>query len=121
MNPTVPQSVIDAAMSADPAAASAEYMAVFRSDVEGFVTREVVEACVSTGTYERPPQPGLSYFGFVDPSGGSADAFTLAIAHRLDEQVLLDCVREVRPPFYPNGHAGICPGLQILWRVKGAG
>ena len=102
MNPTVPDSVICQAMERDPASASAEYLAEFRSDIEGFVTREVVSACVSTGLYERPPQSNQRYAGFVDPSGGSADSFTLAIAHRDADQVFLDVVREVRPPFSPE-------------------
>ena len=45
---------------------------------------------------------GTSYRAFVDPSGGSKDAFTLAIAHRDGENVVLDCVRERRPPFSPD-------------------
>ena len=106
MNSTVPQSVIDAAMEADPSSASAEYMAEFRSDIEGFVTREVAEACVPVGVFERMPLTALRYFGFVDPSGGSNDAFTLGIAHRENENVLLDCVREVRPPFSPEAVIG---------------
>lgn len=39
---------------------------------------------------------------FVDPSGGSQDAFTLAIAHRTGDRAVIDAVREVRPPFSPN-------------------
>jgi hypothetical protein len=42
----------------------------------------------------------------VDPSGGSADSFTLAIAHterRGDQSVeVLDVVRDVKPPFSPE-------------------
>jgi len=41
MNPTVPQSVIDAAMEADPLSAAAEYMAQFRTDVENYCSRDV--------------------------------------------------------------------------------
>ena len=37
MNATVPQSYIDAHMEEDPARASAEYLAQFRSDLEAFV------------------------------------------------------------------------------------
>lgn len=37
-----------------------------------------------------------------DPSGGSADSMTLAIAHRQDGVAVLDAVREVRPPFSPE-------------------
>ena len=36
------------AMDRDPAAASAEYMAQFRTDVEVFITREAVEDCVKS-------------------------------------------------------------------------
>ena len=41
-------------MDRDPAAAAAEYMAQFRTDVEGFITREAVEDCVTLGVRERP-------------------------------------------------------------------
>ena len=85
MNPTVPQRVIDEATERDPAWAAAEYGAQFRSDVESFVSREAVEACVSLGVRERAPLSGLRYSAFVDPSGGSADSMTLAVGHREDD------------------------------------
>ena len=70
-NPDLPQSIIDKAMDRDPAAAAAEYMAQFRTDVEGFITREAVEACVTLGTRERPNERKNGYVCFVDPSGGA--------------------------------------------------
>lgn len=102
MNPSVPQSVIDKAIERDPDAAAAEFLATFRSDLEDFVKREVVDACVSEGTHERPPVEGVPYRAFVDPSGGSADSFTMAIAHRAPEGAVLDLVRERKPPFSPS-------------------
>jgi hypothetical protein len=82
MNSTVPQSHIDAHLADDAARASSEYLAMFRSDLEAFVSREVVEACVGD-FYELSPVAGRSYYGFVDPAGGSGgDAFALAISHR---------------------------------------
>ena len=63
MNPSVPKSVIDDACEADPASAAAEYGAEFRTDVETFVSREAVEACVSLGVRERPPMSGEVYSG----------------------------------------------------------
>jgi hypothetical protein len=101
-NPSLPQSVVDRAMERDAASASAEYLAQFRSDVETFVSREVIDAAVVQGRYELPPMSGVSYFGFVDPSGGSADAMTMAIGHRQDDVAVLDAVRERRPPFSPE-------------------
>ena len=94
MNPSVPRRVIDEAYEADPASAAAEYGAEFRTDVETFVTREAVEACVSLGVRERPPVLDEYYSAFVDPSGGSADAMTLAVGHRQDDVVVIDCLRD---------------------------
>jgi hypothetical protein len=63
-----------------------------------------VTACVSRGVYERAPQRGVVYSAFVDPSGGSADAMTLAIGHRDHRRkvAVIDAVREVIPPFSPE-------------------
>jgi hypothetical protein len=102
MNPSIPQHVIDEAMERDPADASAEYLAIFRSDLEAFVNRDAVEACIERGTYERPPRPGVRYVGFVDTSGSGADSFTLAVSHRDADMLVLDSVREVKPPFSPE-------------------
>lgn len=103
MNSTVPQSIIDEAAEADPANAAAEYGAEFRTDVESFVSREVIEQCTVTHRLELPPVEDTTYVAFVDPSGGSSNSMTLAIAHLDDEDVaVLDAVREVRPPFSPD-------------------
>ena len=102
MNPTVPQAEIDAEMEKDPASAMAEYMAEFRTDVEGFISLEAVRACIAPGLRERAPERRLRYWGFVNPSGGSNDSMTLAIAHKEGSTVILDAIREVRPPFSPE-------------------
>lgn len=48
-NPGVDQSIVDRALEKDHAAASAEYLGTFRTDIEGFITREAVEACIDVG------------------------------------------------------------------------
>jgi hypothetical protein len=102
MNPRVDPQVIADAYAADEAAAAAEYGAEFRRDIESFVSREAVDACVIPGLRELPPTSYLRYVAFTDPSGGSEDAMTLAIAHREEGKVILDAVREARPPFNPD-------------------
>lgn len=103
MNPSVPESFIAEALERDPANAAAEYGANFRNDIEAFISREAVEAVVSTSVRERPPISGIKYSAFVDPSGGSADSFTLAIAHLSeDKAAILDAIRERKPPFSPE-------------------
>jgi hypothetical protein len=103
-NPTLPQSVVDRAYERDPAFAAAEFGAQFRTDIESFVSIEVVRACVSHGVFERPAQPGVLYHGFCDPSGGSADPMTLCVGHYDygKKTVVVDCLREVTPPFSPQ-------------------
>jgi hypothetical protein len=103
MNPTVPQSVIDQATERDPASAGAEYGATFRSDIESYLSREAVMACVTPDVRERGPIAGVHYYAFVDPSGGSSDAMTMAVCHRENDIIVIDALRDVRPPFSPEG------------------
>jgi len=102
MNPSVPQAVIDAAMEVDPASAAAEYGAEFRTDVETYISREVIDAAVVIGRRELSRIDNVTYRAFVDPSGGSSDLMTLAIAHVDGTRVVLDLVRERKPPFSPD-------------------
>ena len=103
MNPTISQEFIDDEYERDPASADAEYGANFRSDIAAFVDLAVLEACTADGVFEIPPLSDIRYVAFVDPSGGSSDSFTLAIAHREpDGAVVLDCLRETRAPFQPE-------------------
>jgi hypothetical protein len=101
-NPSLPQSVVDRALERDRASATAEYLAQFRTDVEAFVSFDIVQACVGDHV-EMAPIFKHKYFGFCDPSGGSADSFTMAISHREGERTIIDATREVRPPFSPAG------------------
>jgi hypothetical protein len=79
-------------------------------------------ACVKTGIFERPPERSNSYYGFVDPSGGSNDSFTLAIAHKEGKTNIVDLVRDRPPPFSPESaieeYAGILKKYRIT-SVKG--
>jgi hypothetical protein len=111
MNPTVPEDFIAAEYDRNPESAAAEYGAQFRTDIESLFDRTVVEACVVPGRHELPPRPGVAYFGACDPSGGSSDSMTLAIAHAEigadgERRVVLDLTREVKPPFDPDAVVG---------------
>jgi hypothetical protein len=100
-NQTIPQAEIDRELERDRARNSAELLAEFRGDLESYVSVELVESCV--GDYhEMAPAAGVNYYAFTDPSGGSDDSFTLAISHRDGERVVIDCIREVKPPFSPE-------------------
>jgi hypothetical protein len=102
-NPTLDRAEIERAYAEDAAAARAEYGGMFRDDIAAFVSREVIMSCVDAAVLERQPRADARYFAFTDPSGGSSDSMTLAIAHRIDDgRVELDLLREVVPPFSPE-------------------
>lgn len=111
MNPLIPQRVVDDALERDEAAARAEWLAEFRSDLESFVRRDQIAHVVIPGRQELAPRLDEEgdYLGFLDAADGAGrDSFTLAIAHVEAEPggaevtVVLDCVREAKPPFDPR-------------------
>src|SRR5262249_2972161 len=105
MNPTIAQAYIDKEIEKDPEAARAEWLGLFREDVSAAFPLEVIEACIVSGRTEIPYSPHLGrYLGFLDPSGGRHDAFTLAIAHQNygSDKIVLDLIRATRSPFDPS-------------------
>jgi hypothetical protein len=102
-NPNIAQEVIDEELARDPELNSAEYLAIFRSDLEAYVRLEAVEACISRGWYEREPSMSETYYAFDDPSTGSGDdSWALAISHADRDnanRVTVDLLREWKPPF----------------------
>ena len=104
MNPTIDRGLIARALAEDPQAASAEWEAEWRADIEAFISQELVEAVTVTGRFELPRIGGVRYHAFADPSGGRQDSFTLGVAHvERNGKVVLDVLRERRPPFQPSG------------------
>jgi hypothetical protein len=106
LNPSLPERIVERAYEEDAAVAASEYgrdgRVVFRSDVAAFLDPEAVRAVTVADRRELPPTPGIAYKAFTDPSGGRQDSFTLAIAHREGDVVVLDALRERRPPFSPD-------------------
>jgi hypothetical protein len=72
---------VTAAYEEDAVAAKAEFGAQFRADVVSFIPEEVVDAAIRKGRFQIKPIPGVQYWAFCDPSGGTVDSFTLAISH----------------------------------------
>ena len=54
---------------------------------------------------------------FTDPSGGSGDSYTIAVAHVEDGIGILDCLREVRPPFSPEAVTSEFADLLKSYRI----
>ena len=115
MNPSLPKRVVDEAMERDPEAARAEYMAQFRSDLEQFLVREVVDAAIRTAPLELPFDKAHRYFAFVDPAGGGADEYCLAIGHKEGEDRVVDLVRARRgvPAEITAGYAALLKSYRI--------
>ena len=121
LNPSLPQRVVNRALESDFAHASAEFLAQFRTDIEGFVSLEVVNSVVRDYKEILPEGNQAAYKIFVDPASGSGpDSYTLAVAHRhhRTKQIIIDCVRERRPPFSPEDateeFAQVCKSYRVL-------
>ncbi len=118
-----PQSFIAAARGRSPALEKdrqhdGRYLAQFRTDVEGFVALEVVEAC--TGDYrEMLPAINSTYRAFYTGfDGGSDDSFALAISHKSHkDRIVIDVIREARPPFSPDAVVDDFAALPKSYRV----
>jgi hypothetical protein len=75
----------------------------------------MIEACSDREVTVRPPRFGTRYQAFVDAaSGAGADAFAVGIMHKDKDEIVLDLVHEVRPPFSPA--SAISTTLVNLWR-----
>ena len=80
-NPTIKQSVIDRAYEDDPQVAASEWGGQFRSDLESYVSPEIVDACTVRNLDVWPYDKQWRYVAHADPSGGSQNLFCLAIGH----------------------------------------
>jgi len=103
MNPTLDPAVIEAALADDPQAARSEWLAEWRSDIETFLGLEQIEPCVVPDRGDLPRVKDVAYSAFLDPSGGRRDSFTCAVCHvEKSGKVIVDVLRERRPPFKPS-------------------
>lgn len=120
MNPTLSQEMVDQAYEEDPEGAKADFGGDFRAGIESYISRDVLEALVVTGRYELPPCEGIAYVAFVDPAGGSGqDSMTVCVGHKDGAGiVVLDALREVKPPFSPDQVCGEFAGLLRSYRVN---
>ena len=97
MNPSIAAGRLERERRLDPTRFEREYMAEFLEDVDVFLPAAWVDAAVVAGRHELPPRDGVRYVAAVDPSGGGADHFTLAVAHvegkGADRRVVQDVMR----------------------------
>jgi len=102
-NPTFDRATIERALAEDRQLFGAEYLSEWRDDLATFISRALLEAAVDADVIVRPPQDGVVYFAFDDPSGGARDSYTLGIAHQdaRGDNVVLDLLYERFAPMNP--------------------
>ena len=119
-NTSLTEEMIAPQRAADPTAAPSEWDAEFRSDLVGFLDDASIDRAVDHDRpLELPPRDGVRYAAFVDPSGGASggDAYTMCIAHREGERVVVDGVWGRRGPFDPKNvtleYAALCKCYRV--------
>jgi hypothetical protein len=95
MNPSLRPDRLARMKRLDPSRFAREYEAEFADDLETFLPPSWVEDAIVAGRHELAPREGITYHAAVDPSGGGADAFTLAITHTEGEGEAQRIVQDV--------------------------
>src|SRR5262249_44587803 len=75
-NSDLSEDFVNKQIERDPQAASAEFLATFRTDLEALVTPEVIANVTDSGVHERPCDRSKGYARFVYLSRGSCVAMT---------------------------------------------
>jgi hypothetical protein len=104
MNPTLSEKMIARELEADPAGARAEWLSVFRDDVESFLGQDLLKSAIVPGRVaDLPLGRNSRAVGAIDPSGGRQDSYTAAVT-TVDGtgRIVVHAVREARPPFSPE-------------------
>jgi hypothetical protein len=102
MNPTYDEDYIKRELERDYAAAQAEYLADWRTDISQFLSLDALEPCIIEGRFELPRIEKVRYKAFCDPSGGRGDSMTLSIGHKEEDSIIHDCIRVAHAPFDPH-------------------
>jgi hypothetical protein len=120
MNPSLDPAEIEEAYAEDPEAAAAEFGGEFRSDLAAFISEELIASVTIPGRGDLPYVAKYKYHAFVDPSGGSTggDAYTLAIGHTEGTTHIVDCVREITPPFSTEGVTATYAEVMAMYKIR---
>jgi hypothetical protein len=117
MHPSIDPDFIAAEYEKDPVSAAAEYGLEWRADVRAFIEADIIEAVTPRDLRELQPDHSTQYYAFVDPSGGQADSFTVAIAHREGDRGILDRAVEHRAPLAPEETVELICAELSRWKV----
>lgn len=104
-NPTIPKEEIEEALKEDYAIAKAEWLAIFREDLESYMTIEMIEGAIPHKLPLIPFAPKNRYVGFIDMSGGRSDSSCLAISYmdyQDNNKIKLVRLEEIKAPHNPK-------------------
>jgi len=100
LNPTYSQDTINELIKSDPAF-RAEYLAEWRSDLEQWLPRELLQLAMSGPALSLPDPAHRPYYCGIDPSGGGHDSYTAALCHVEGEKIVVDRIEERFSPLDP--------------------
>jgi hypothetical protein len=120
MNPTLPQSVVDAARDTDYQLYLSEFMGCWREPLDALFSRSQLDSLVVKDRIDAFPRKGVRYHCFVDMSGGRVDSATICITSRDKEskKVRIEFLKEYKPPFSPTYVIGRMVEILREWGIK---
>jgi hypothetical protein len=87
-------------------------------DLSSYLDDDMLARALDTDRpLELPEQKRHTYRAFVDASGGVKDAFTMGIAHREGERLIIDVLRGRKPKFDPADVVREFSGILRTYRI----
>ncbi len=105
MNPLLSKELIENELEADPAAARAEWLSIFRDDVSSFLGIDLLRSAIVEGRPGRHSSPEGRRGRGIHRSDRGAARFTISAAvASIDAagRVTINAIREAKPPFSPE-------------------
>jgi len=102
MRPNYSDKKLESARKRDPIAFRSEYEALFRDDLETYLSELDIEQVTAKSRLMIPPISGTRYYCFVDPSGGKNESFTACVGHSENGKAVMDRMQEFKAPFKPS-------------------
>ncbi len=96
MNPRISSSFVQKELEKNPSFAKAEYLGLFRDDLQDFLTPEIIDAVILEGVYEIPYNSNFRFHAFADMSGGRVDDSALSISAKDDKGHITQCCLRVK-------------------------
>ena len=99
---------------------TSEWEGTFRDDISSYLDDVLIEQAIDLNRpLELPPRAGVSYKAYTDAAGGTGgDAYTLAIGHVDNDELIIDVIRGTKGKYDPHNITAEYAKLLKEYRIQ---